>query len=269
MKNVTVTTQGRIRFLSTHPTLDRVARTLAQSAARSAMHFPETDIWIGSHRSKCVPRTPGRRLIILQTEQILDADGRQIWQKMSRRRILRQALGADLYVEWNLVNRPFYGPMPRLMPNRFLFGPYVFPDAPPERVPGQGCVFVGSLNARRREVLAAHPGIRIPPADATLPQIDQAISEAAALCNTHSLPGAYTEVPRVLMAVLAGKPLVSEALSAPFEPPAYLPLGTPLDSAATLDASFEALCRVGRRYPLSAALAKAHRQDHGTPDIKP
>ncbi len=258
-KPITVTEHGAVQFLSTHPTLDRVARTLVQSLAAGDSPCDPTDIWIGAHRTSRVPRTRGRRLVILQTEQILAHDGSQIWHKMTRKRILRQALSADLFVEWNPINRPFYGIMPRLLQNRFLFGPYVFPDRVPQRDPGEGSLFVGAFNARRTDVLARHPETEVLPLDAPLTEIDAAIARSAALCNIHSLPGTYTEVPRVLMAVLAGKPLVSEPLSAPFEAPAYLPLGAPLDSTS-LDQSFDTLTDVARRFPLSKVIAKAHRR---------
>jgi len=256
---ITVTSHGDVRFLSTHPTLEKVARTLAQSLALGTSDLPPTDIWIGAHRTRRVPRTPGRRLVVLQTEQILDAKGNQIWKKMTRKRILRQAIAADLFVEWNLINRPFYGWMPWLMPKSFLFGPYVFPDTAPARAPGKGAVFVGALNDRRSAVLSDHAEIDVMPLNTPLPEIDMAIAQAAALCNVHSLPGAYTEVPRVLMAVLAGKPLLSEDLSPPFAPPAYLPLDSALDDTR-LDNSFDALCQAAQHYRLSKVIMRAHHK---------
>lgn len=261
---VTVTETGDVRFLTTHPTLALVARTLCQSLGPGTERFGPTDIWLGAHRTRKVARTAGRRLIIVQTEQILDAEGNTIETKVSRGRIARMALGADLFVEWNPQNRPHYGLLPHLMPRRFLFGPYVFPSVPPPRKPGSGLVFIGAMTPRRRSVLETLPEPRRPSDRASVEEIDMLVSEGAAMLNIHSLPGTYTEVPRLLMACLAGKPLVSEPLGAPFDnADAYLTLDAAraergLDAAALI-AVHAGLSALARRYPVTEMLRCAHR----------
>lgn len=250
---------GELRFLTTHRTLALVARTLSGSLATLSESFGPTDIWLGAHRARRIPRSRGRRLVVVQTEQILDADGRAIETKLTRRRIARLALQADLFVDWNPQNRPFYGLLPRLLPRRFLFGPYVFGPGPRAQSPGEGLVFVGNLNAERQAKLAQIRDVRALPMKAGIDEIDQAIASGAAMLNLHSLPGAYTEVPRVLMAHLAGKPLVSEPLAAPFAAgESYLLPDAPL-TAEALAQVWQGLNAVAARYPITEMLRAPRR----------
>ncbi|MBE9640920.1 hypothetical protein [Salipiger mangrovisoli] len=253
-KEIEVLEVGEVRFLTTHRTLALVARTLSASLATVSERFGPTDIWLGAHRTRRVPRTAGRRLVVVQTEQILDAGGQTIETKLTRRRIARLALQADLFVEWNPQNRAFYGLLPRLLPRRFLFGPYVFPLGARKQAAGEGLVFVGNVTPERQAKLARLPDVRVLPMKAGIDEIDRSIAAGAAMLNLHSLPGAYTEVPRVLMAYLAGKPLVSEALAPPFAAGrSYLLPEAPRGPEALAQA-WQGLGAVAARYPITGML---------------
>lgn len=94
---------------------------------------------------------------------------------------------------------------------------------------------------------------------AGIDEIDQAIASSAEMLNLHSLPGAYTEVPRVLMAHLAGKPLVSEPLAAPFAAgESYLLPDAPL-TAEALAQVWQGLNAVVARYPITEMLRTPRR----------
>ncbi|WP_226629821.1 hypothetical protein [Alloyangia pacifica] len=253
-KTIEVLEVGDLRFLTTHRTLALVARTLSASLATVPESFSPTDIWLGAHRAHRVPKTRGRRLVVVQTEQILDARGQVIETKLTRRRIARLALRADLFVDWNPQNRAFYGLLPRLAPRRFLFGPYVFGTGARAQTPGEGLIFVGNLNAERQAKLGRLAQVRALSMKAGLEEIDVAIASGAAMLNLHSLPGAYTEVPRVLMAHLAGKPLVSEPLAPPFEAgESYMLPEAPL-TAEGLAHVWQGLNAVAARYPIAEML---------------
>lgn len=253
-KQIEVLEVGNVRFLTTHRTLALVARTLSDSLASVSESFGPTDIWLGAHRARRVPRTAGRRLVVVQTEQILDAGGRQIETKMTRRRIARLALQADLFVEWNPHNRAFYGLLPLLLPRRFLFGPYVFPLSTPTQTPGAGLVFVGNITPERQPKLQRLPDVQALPMKADIAVIDRGIAAGAAMLNLHSLPGAYSEVPRVLMAYLAGKPLVSEPLAPPFEAGHSYLLPDAGRGPEALAQAWQGLTAVAARYPITGML---------------
>ena len=259
-KKIEVLEVGDVRFLTTHPTLALVARTLSDSLASVSKSFGPVDIWLGAHRTPRVPRTSGRRLVVVQTEQILDVDGRQIDTRMTFRRIARLALRADLFVEWNPHNRAFYGVLPRLLPRRFLFGPYVFPSDTRTQTPGEGLSFVGHVTPERRAKLENFPDVRCLPTKSDIEEIDRTIAAGAAMLNLHAMPGTYSEVPRVLLAYLAGKPLVSEELAPPFSAGhSYLLPDAPRTPEA-LAQVWQGLNTVAARYPITEMLRSRSRR---------
>lgn len=248
-KEVQCIEHGPLRFLSNHQTLMQVAANLRRSLPEDLPPLPETDIWVGAHRFGRTTRTPGRKLIVLQTEQVKYLHGHKINRKLRLSKLLRIMLHADLVVDWSPAQRSVYGLLPRLMPRRFLFGPYVFPTVCPPRSGGEGIVSHGAIDERRARIVARHPEIdlrhNVSHSDAM-----KEIAGAAAVANLHRLEGVYTEVPRMLMALQSGKPVVSEPLAPPFDE-AYLPLGATLDPQ-TLDAAYASLCDVARAYPIMA-----------------
>lgn len=248
--------KGNLRFVSPHPVLSEVARDLARCVTSDDALALPVDIWMGAHKRWPFERETGRRVLAIQAEQIFDADGRDMWRRIRRKHLLGMARRADLMLDLSVHNCPAYGIWPRLFPRRFLFGPHVFPSAPPARRPGEGVVFYGTANDRRAALLAERPAIRALPRDTFGAALAREVAAAAAVANLHFSDGRYTEVPRLLSAYLAGKPLISENLAAPFEPGQhYVPLDAPLHDAA-LDRAFEGLTRLAAAYRFEDVLRR-------------
>jgi hypothetical protein len=131
---------------------------------------------------------------------------------------------------------------------------------------GSPMLFVGDLNERRQELLARleRNGLaiaRVPPNTFRRP-LRTALSRASSVLNLHFAPGRYTEAPRILKAVLAGKPVISEDLADPFvRGQHYLPLDQATAAEAVLKACYDRMVSLlSAQYSLLGFLRKIARE---------
>jgi len=224
-----------VAFHASHPVLADFAADLARGL--TAPLGRQLAVQVGAHR-RDAPLPEGSFRLGIQTEQMRDERGTPLWKAFPPRRLAEMMDRFDAVLDLSPANAPAYATLPCEALARVRFGPHVFPDVAPPHVPGgEGLLFVGAMNDRRGSVLDAlppsHAVRRV--SDGTFgPALDKAIAGCAAVLNIHVQSGIYTEVPRLLKAVLNGKPLVSEPLASPMVPGVhYLTLDDWLADAAT------------------------------------
>jgi hypothetical protein len=200
----------------------RVLRDFANDLARCITRpLPKPiDIYVGVHAVDR-PADTGRFSIGIQTEQFLDRNGQAMWRLPRERFRMRYATFYDLLLDLSPDNAPAYDFLPEELRAKIVFGPHIFPDAPvsPEFQPTPP-VFFGSLNDRRRSILAdlqTRQPVQIAPHGTFGRSLDALIAQHGAVLNLHFRDGEYSEYPRFLKAYLRGKPVLSEPLSPPLQ----------------------------------------------------
>ncbi|MBP0482945.1 hypothetical protein [Sagittula salina] len=251
---------GKVSIFTDVPILEQIARDMLDGIADEALCATPVDVVLGVHRYSQLPRHRGRPLIGIQTEHFLDATGARTDETLKPRYLASYLRQCDLLVDLSPYNRPYYPWATRLLAGqKLIFGPYLFPSRSVAFDPGRTdeLLFVGALNDWRRKVLGS-PGV--PPVRVETDLYGGALSErirqAAAMVNLHRRPGVYSEVPRLLSAVLAGKAVVSEPLAPPFVAGRhYVPLGAA--QAADFRAAFEAMRdEIAARYSFEELLRR-------------
>lgn len=232
-------TSGRLTMLSRHDTLDQLARDMLDGLPRDFQPRRRVCVIVGTHSDfRYLPLWPGFRVGI-QTEQFLDADGTPLWGQHKRkmaRNLLATLRRLDVMLDINPANEPWYDAagLPARERAKLRFGPAIFPSEPRLRVPGQGDLFFGNVNDRRRTVLdgLAHRAVEVVPAGVYGDALAARLRAADTVLNIHFAEGTYTEAPRLLTAYLAGKPVLSELLAPPFVAGEHY---LPLTDTGTLD----------------------------------
>ncbi|MBN8632519.1 MAG: hypothetical protein J0L76_16900, partial [Rhodobacterales bacterium] len=155
----------------------------------------------------------------LQTEHILDRDGNRMWRFVKRRQRRVFAQSYDALLDLSPDNATAYDFLEADLRQKIQFGPHIFPDddiehefvdAPP--------LFFGSLNDRRRGILDRLKSVRpleIASHGTFGAGLDKLLAAHGSVLNIHYQEAEYAEYPRFLKAYLAGKPFISEPLSAP------------------------------------------------------
>jgi hypothetical protein len=214
--------QGDVVLHARHPVLSDLAEMLTGPGFALPQGQP-VRVMVGVH-GFARRILPGGLRIGMQTEQLADATGKPLWGARAvagpgrglGRQLRRHAALIDLAPE----NRPAYASLGEAALRRVVFGPFLFPDIPPAFEPGTGAdlVFFGALNDRRRALLRAiaeRRPVKILPEGTHGAALRAAIAPAAGVLNLHFADGIYTEGPRLLVALLAGKPVFSEQLAPP------------------------------------------------------
>lgn len=237
-----------LTLVATHPVLQDVAHDLLRSwGAAGALARPVV-LHVGAHRSERLPDLEGALQIGIQTEQMYDEGGHKLWKAFGKARLSRMVQQFDIVLDLSGANAPAYDLLPPEERAKIRFGPWIFPtDPPPPRVPGHGLLFVGAVNDRRALALAALGDLAVRVPDGTFgPAVAAALEEAGGLLNLHYEDGVYSEYPRLLKAVLAGRAVWSERLAAPLvEGVHYFALDARPDTgriAAVQGAMAELLC---------------------------
>lgn len=262
-----------VTFISPARVLSDFARDLADTL--TAPLGAEVEVHVGIHRpdklaseraTAPVDHPPALR-IGLQTEHILDADGMPLWQSWHIGTVQAQVENYDVILDLSPPNHEVYDALPPDLQARVHLGPHIFPaDAPAYApVPGGPMVFFGGINPRRQRRIAKLQGRGLPvtvlPHATFGAELRQELTKAAAVLNIHFAPARYTEAPRILKAILAGKPLISEDLALPFlEGAHYLTLADANASDAQLQTSYEALASLCAQYSFPGFLKAVLRE---------
>lgn len=213
----TVLAADGITLVATHQVLADVARDLVRAWGQGPAPMRPVVLHVGAHRSRRLPGHPEALQIGVQTEQMWDQAGRPLWKRLNDQRLARMVQDFDLLLDLSEANVPAYSAFCPAERAKIRFGAHIFPQLPPPpRRSGDGLLFVGALNARRRAVLdRLGAQAALAPAGTFGPELDFALDRAAGLLNLHFEDGVYSEYPRILKAVLAGRALWSEPLAAP------------------------------------------------------
>ncbi len=209
---------GSVQFVACHSVLADFARDLARALGAAPEVRRPVVIHVGAHLSSRLPGHEDALQIGLQTEQILDATGKEMWFSFDSRRIEGLVSEFDLVLDLSIHNAPAYRSLPVSDRARVKFGPHIFPDHPlPTLEPGQRLLFAGAVNSRRRSALDDLGSRARVLEDGTFGEAaDLALIAAEGMLNLHFVDGVYTEYPRLLKTVLAGRALWSEPLAEPF-----------------------------------------------------
>ena len=225
-----------IKFIAKHPVLAQFADDLRAAINPSLIVEQQTKIFVGIHKGLGVVNwfIPALKIGI-QTEQLCAEDGALLWGAKKRkavRNIKLACLLCDVILDLSPSNKEFYRRIGLLdkYPQKFVFGPHVFPDTPPEfNSPSDGYfVFFGAIDGTRREkIVSSLPDemVSVVPAGTYGEELSSIINDSQGVLNIHYGEGVYTEVPRLLSAYLHGKVLYSETLAHPFvEGVHYMPI---------------------------------------------
>lgn len=222
---------GHCRFYAKSYTLRDICSMMAEGIVVPAS-APRVNVYVGVHQW-ITDRLPNDAFNIgIQTEQLFDINGRKLWGRTSPFLAIIYMSKFDLVIDLNLPDAKAY-PVWAFWGN-LKFGPYLFSGRTVETLPAKdvSVLFIGTPNERRMakiaEISTYYPVITL--SKTTFNEADASIKRSAALLNIHYRNGVYTEWPRLLMAYLSGKILVSEELTAPLQPGVhYLPIGSPID----------------------------------------
>lgn len=216
---------SKVRFLSRHKALSQVAGDIA-AGLPSEMNFSKNfTVFVGIHKGIGLVLPSHRINLGIQTEQFFDENGKQLWgiKKKTVRKIRWALRCCDYVLDLSEANKDFYEQegLLKKYPDKFLFGPRIFPDAEIEfsDFSNSRSVFYGTSGDRRKQLIAGLPldSIEILDEGTFGVALAQRIQASRAVLNIHFADGVYTEVPRVLSAYLSGKVLVSEKLAPPFQ----------------------------------------------------
>lgn len=211
-------------LVSPVPLLDDFAADLATVLTEPI--GTEVELHAGLHRpgrlASFAPRTRRGLYVGMQTEHMLDVTGRPMWKRHLLETIQQQAASFDLVLDLSEGNRPIYEDLPAEVRSRIHFGPHIFPaSAPPIAMAADGpTLFFGGTNRRRMRNLQRlrQDGVKVHevPTNTFGAALRAEMTKASSVLNLHFAEGIYTEAPRILKAMLAGLPVLSEELAAPF-----------------------------------------------------
>jgi hypothetical protein len=165
-------------------------------------------------------------VIGIQTEQFFDEAKNKLWglkdAKKYNENINFAMNSCNLFLDLNVSNKPYYEEVIKC--NRYLhkihFGPYVFPSKKIDMTAYslEYGVFIGGMSKRRYGVIKNLQKIlKIEVvSDLHYKELDNEAIKYKFIINTHFQDGIYTEVPRLLLAYVLGKPVISESLSSEF-----------------------------------------------------
>ena len=238
-KDLQIQRNGKVQFLSKHPTVDQLAREI--SVGLDPAFLPQHSrvlIYVGVHKRFGLDFfRPGFKVAV-QTEQFLDQAGNSLWgqrKKNLKNNIFRALQRADVFLDINPQNMPFYDSFTLTQSQRrkLHFGPHIFPQVASRFNPGISpkYAFFGGVKERRKMVLETVQNVDIAliPEGTYGDELYQHISQSKGVANIHFEQGIYTESPRLLTAYLNGKVVLSEELAAPFVSGVHY---IPLDDAA-------------------------------------
>lgn len=214
-----------LTFVSHHSVLDQVAKDIVQGLRQSAYReLGPATIFCGAHRQYGKNTKVGSRVFI-QTEHLSDGSENELWGAQNAKHvtnILANLEAADAFLDLSSANTGFYAnrSLPKALREKIVFGPKIFPSTvqPFQDRPDGRDIFFGDVSDRRRQVLRNHSNWRVHVLEKNTygDALGSALAEARSVLNVHAVSAVYSEAPRLLSAVLAGKAVVSEPLETPF-----------------------------------------------------
>lgn len=212
---------GNIILLARHPILAQLAADMARGLTDGYQPSRRFIIYCGTQdRFGWHVLRRGVR-IGLQTEQFLDQQGNALWGRNRKiwRRTLSYLKRLDFLLDINETNRPSYETLSAAERGKLISGPYIFPQVAPA-MSGHDrdrCVFFGAMTSEHRKrivpSLAAAGRCDLVEDGVFASSLFEIVSRYRAVLNVHFTDGVYTEYPRLLSALMLGKPIVSEPLS--------------------------------------------------------
>lgn len=236
---------GPAVFLAKQKVLAQLAEDLLNGLNPTLSFKQKTVVFCGIHNNYHVNYYRRGYKIGIQTEQFFNHEGQKLWRyETFLPKVMRHLKRFDTIIDINSSNRPAYCHLPRQLQDKIIFGPHIFPVAPPEFSPAQtnSLAFVGDTTGRRSEILDRLAGkgeAEVIKEQLYGQDLIKKLGQYSGLLNIHYDRGVYTESPRLLTALNAGKPVVSEPLSREFiAGEHYIPLGEDITSTK-LEAVYE------------------------------
>lgn len=255
-----------VLLVSPVPLLDDFAADLAATITEPVGLDVELRIGIHFPRGLAGNAPAGRRslLVGVQTEHLLDATGKSMWRTHVQDKFLPHLERYDVVLDLSESNRPIYADLPDHIRARIHFGPFIYPREAPALAmrPGGPLLFFGAPNQRRADKI-----LQLRAAGVTVQEVRKktfgetlraVMGTGSAVLNLHFDDGIYTEAPRILKAVLAGLPVVSEDLAPPFQAGMhYLTLDRAATDAGRLAETYANLAQMlGSDYSLAGFLRR-------------
>lgn len=212
---------GALQFLSKKPILDQICADIVAGLVPSNVQADQGPVWVymGVHKPFGAEWMRRGLKIAVQTEQFYDESGHPLWASRNRRfckAVLSALKRCDVLLDLSASNERFYQEYAPDLANKIIYGPHIFPTVPPEFCPASDprLIFFGALNARRKAALDGYAE-RACGLDGQYFNEDllTALRPYAGVLNLHFDAGTYTEAPRLLSAMRAGKVMVSEPLA--------------------------------------------------------
>lgn len=210
--------KGNITFLSKHPVLHQVSRDILQGISPD-FDFPEKlTVYCGIHKKFGLQFLRRGKKLGIQSEHFVDQSGNILW-KMEKvfPFVKRNFHRFDRVLDLNKNNDCVYENHAFEDREKITFGPYIFPRSLIDYVPGKSgkLLFFGSARkGRRKEILGSlnSDSVEILPEGTYGETLTSALKDCRGVLNIHFDQGVYAEYPRLLTAILAGKPVASEEL---------------------------------------------------------
>lgn len=218
---------GNLFVFAKHPILVDVSKLLVNGLDLDEMLkiSSRVNIFVGVHQFDKEDLSSFQGLNIgVQTEHFFDEDGKKLWGVNIFYQTIRALSALDCLIDFSHANRKAYARLPNfLIKSKIIFGPYIFPkkNVFVSDDENDDLVFIGAINQRRSDALEGiehmgHPINRVQGVHG-----DDALSliaKSKALIKLHFEDGVYSEWPRILMAYLSGKIIISEKLSSDLIP---------------------------------------------------
>lgn len=241
-----------MQFYAKHWVLNDIKEYLKNEFNENNLNHASADVYVGVHEWVCDPIKNERLNIGIQTEHFADSCAQKLPTDRSFFYKFFILLKYDLILDINENNGSSYGMLKTLFRKKLILGPYILPIKKIKYIP----------SGDRFALLSNTPEIyeRIPKGIVSNTDIIKGLSwheaifwyeNCRAIINLHRFDGIYTEWPRFIMAMLAGKVLYSEPLSPPLVAGVhYVPLSEELDNYK-LDEIYENNLKVMERYSLT------------------
>ena len=214
-KKFLVTQLGDVRFYAKHQVLRELILLISQGA--NVLVDRPINVFIGIHHWIADSLPKNALNIGIQTEQFFDANGLKLWGSLPSSHLKAACLKFDVILDFTELNKLAYQNIDKY--NRVVFGPYIFPKKKilPSKEKSSDVFFIGVLNERRSKIISAlskqYP-VKIIQNEFG-EQLNRSVSQSAAILNIHFQDGVYAEWPRILLAYINGKVVVSEDLGYP------------------------------------------------------
>lgn len=254
--------RGKIQILSRHKILDDIASDLLDGLSTNYTLDRPVTTYCGIHKFFGPDVFRRGFKIGIQTEHYYDETGnfiaRRNWEITQTLRFVRRC---HAVLDLNPANWPIYERLPAREKGKITFGPYIFPTTSPKyrESLGTAAVFFGTDSGRRKSIMdSLDPGhFQRLRSGKFGSELVSELANYSAVLNIHHDDGIYTEAPRLLIALKAGKPLVSERLSSDWTPSVHYLLPANFTPDANLEEIFSAMAeQCCRRYSFQGYLQK-------------